>query len=368
LNRVMSSAAVAFEGRCKELEFLLARLSAALIGEGGVVAIAGEAGIGKTRLVGEFKKIGDQVGCTAFIGMCIAGPPSSYLPFRDMLPRGVITEALRGGVGGTIEGDHFPFLMLDMIRKMSRDRTLIIILEDMQWADEDSVSLLHFLAKRIEGLKVLIVCTYRPKEILATGKDQTHPFYDTLQEMRRECLCEEIVLGPLGEKELGKIAENILGGPFEPTSLQRLLDSTGSNVLYFIETLMSMTSEGGILQDNGIWMMKTGAEIPLNESVRQTVLGQLDILTRSERRLLELASVIGVSFNYSLIADVIELEPMKVSELFDNIETRTDLVRDVGDGYCFRDVITRDIIRAQVSPMRQKEFLKAANKPYDHQR
>jgi predicted ATPase len=358
----MSSVAVSFQGRGTELEFLLDRLSAALIGQGTTVAIAGEAGIGKTRLLEEFRKIGDQVDCMMLTGRCIAGPPSPYLPFRDMLPRHLLVESYWGRPDGPGDADRFPFQMLSLVREISRDRTLVLILEDMHWADEESISLLQFLSKKTRGLRVMLVATYRPKEIISSGTDRPHPLYAALTDMRKECLCEEMVIGPLGKAELGRISEDILKGPFEEASINRLLSSTGSNTLYFIETLVSMAEGGSIRQENGVWGIGPGTAVPVNDPVRQAVLGQLDTLTRTERRLLELASVMGVVFEYAVVAEVLGMEATKVSELLDGVETRTELVRDTGKGYRFSDTLTRDVIRGQISPMRQKEFLKAVDR------
>jgi predicted ATPase len=358
----MSSFTAAFEGRCAELEFLLARLSGALSGGGGLVVIAGEAGIGKTRLVDEFKKIGSQVDCEILTGKCISGPPSPYLPFRDMLPRRWVMDEFHEEAGNAKDGDRFPYRILDLVKELSEEKTLIIVLEDMQWADEYSTTLLHFLSRRIHELNVIIVCTYRPKEILNIGAERRHPLYETLKEMRKEDLCDEIVLGPLGKPELGMIADSILDHPLERASLEHLMSCTGSNTLYFIETLLSMVAEGVIVLDEGIWMMTQGTRVPLNDSVRQAVLAQMDLLTGLERRILELASVMGIRFDYTVVADMLEQDRSTVSELLDAIETRTELIKDVGEGYCFSDDLTREVIRAQISPMRQKEFLKAADR------
>ncbi len=360
----MSSMAVAFEGRSAELEFLLARLSAALTGNGTIIAIAGEAGIGKTRLMNEFKKIGSLADCLVLYGECIAGPPFPYLPFRDMLPRGCVVDPNEGGrkEDGPVMEDRFPSQILRLIEEISKDRPLVIILEDMQWADQESASVLHLLGKRIRNLKVLMVCTYRPKEILGSGSNRMHPFYEAMLEIRKEGLCEEMVLGPLGRQELRMIANTILDHPFESASLEHLLDCTGENTQYFIETLQSMVSQGGMTLDEGVWKIAPGTIITSNDPVKQAILGQMDLLTRSERRILELASVMGTRFDHCIVADALEQDRTTVSEMLDAVETRTDLIKDVGDGYCFRDILTRDVIKAQISPMRQREFLRVIGK------
>ena len=355
----MSSAAVPFEGRGTELEFLFARFSAALVGKGGVVAIAGDAGIGKSRLVEEFTKICDQVYCMVLTGKCIAGPPSPYLPFRDMLSHRFLVDSYWGGSDRT---DRFPFQILELAREISQERPLVMVVEDMHWADEESISLFHFLAKKIRDLKVLLVCTYRPKEILSAGAGQDHAWYTALMEMRKNRLCEEMVICPLSKRELGKVVDNILNGQFDKASIERMLSSTGSNTLYFIETLLSMADEGSIQFENDFWKIKAGTEVPVNDPVRQAVLSQLDTLSRMERQILEMASVMGVVFEYSVVAGVLDLSDTNTSELLDRVETRTNLVKDTGKGYRFSDTLTRDVIRGQISPMRQKEFLKAADR------
>lgn len=361
----MSSLAVGFEGRGAELEFLLARLSAALSGRGTIIAIAGEAGIGKTRLVGEFKKICNLADCLVLYGECIAGPPFPYLPFRDMLPRGYVVDSYEGrrvDDGPVKNEDRFPFQILGLIEEISKDRPLVIILEDMHWADQESASVLHFLGKRIRDLKVLMVCTYRPKEILSSGSNRIHPFYGAMLKIRKEGLCEEMVLGPLERQELKKIANTILDLPFESASLEHLLDCTGDNTQYFIETMLSMVSQGGITLNDGVCKIAPGTIVTSNDPVKQAVLGQMDLLTRSERRILELASVMGIRFDHCIVAEVLEQDSTAVSEMLDAVETRTDLIKDLGDGYCFSDTLTRDVIKAQISPMRQKEFLRVIGK------
>ena len=359
-NTGMTPVEVEFEGRSKELEFLLNRLGGALSGKGGTVIIAGEAGVGKTRLVEEFRKMGLQVGCTILLGRCLSGPPSSYLPFRDLLPRMLVTRLAEDPDPRT--GEQFPFHFMGLVGDICEEGTLIIILEDMQYADPDSTTLLHFLGRKVKGLKVMVVCTYRPKEILNARADRKHPFFEMMVEMRRESLCEEMVLGPLRKMELARIAESILGGRLEEASLEHLIGFTGSNTLNFIGTLESMAEGEGLVRDGGGWKMLPEMAVPLKGPVMQAVLGQMDFLSRPERRVLELASVMGVNFDCSLVAEVMGQEHTKVSEMLDSIETRTDLIKEVGDGYCFSDVMTRDVIREQISPMRQRELLRAAER------
>ncbi|HEY1298668.1 MAG TPA: AAA family ATPase [Chloroflexota bacterium] len=232
-------------------------LAESVHGEGRVVVISGEAGIGKTALVAEFARDHSE-SAPALWGACDAlFTPRPLGPIHDI--------ALQAG--GVLD---------DVMRMRSADRTAlfhavltefqrqprIVILEDIHWADEATLDLLRFVGRRIRRTSVLLVLTYRDDELIAE-----HPVRPLVGDLTASGACLRLALAPLSEQAVGALVGS------RPIDVHALHRRTGGNPFFVTEVLSS------------------GRELPL--TIRDAVFGRVARLSNTAQSVLDVAAVIG---------------------------------------------------------------------------
>lgn len=367
------------------MRFLRERLETATRGKGSLVLITGEAGIGKTRLVEEFAKLATENGSDLVIGRCLPGAPVPYFPFRDGFKESFAHKAevstlrlreaassvetgLRGWLRGPDEGqgslaafsrENVSTLhsMLKLLQHLSAKHSVVIILEDFQWADSASVQLLHFIARNLEGLKILILATYRLEE-LTEGPTGAHPLLEALRIMRREGNCHELVLKALSDEEFGLAVSTMLGGPVDQELLQRIAKESGGNPLFAVETVRLLANTNNITLRNGMWESsgKLGIGIPL--TIREVILRRVEKLPRDERRLIDCAAVIGEWFDPTLIEESLSLDRLGLLEKLASIEQTSQLIRSSDRVYRFGHEKIQQVVYQQIPPFLRRELHK----------
>jgi adenylate cyclase len=373
-----------FVARDRELEQLAGFLDRALLGQGTVCFVTGEAGSGKTALVTEFaRRVQEQhKDLVIAVGQSDAqtGVGDAYLPFREVLSqltgdveaelaRGAITQEnagrLRGllrlsgqalvevgpdlvgifvpgaglamRVGGFvaekvgwlekleqltqrqheglapadsgIEQSHIFEQYTNVLKALAAKQPLILVLDDLQWADGASIDLLFRLGRRIGESRILIVGTYRPDEVALGRAGERHPLEKVLAELKRYFGDVRVDLGKADEAEgkhfvdaLVDTEPNRLGDGFR----QALYHHTGGHPLFTIELLRDMQERGDLVQDEGgRWMegpVLDWEALPARvEGVIEERIGRLE---RELREALTVASVEGEDFTAEVVAGV----------------------------------------------------------------
>lgn len=290
---------------------LTALLHEATTGQGRVVFLSGEAGVGKTTLVKEFCRSVQQQARVA-VGAC--DPLSTPRPLGPLLD---VAETL--GLE-TLEQetprDHLFRALLTNLH--TNDEVTLLIFEDVHWADEATLDLLRFLGRRIGGTKALLVATYRDDEV-----GSKHPLRILLGDLATSSAVRRIVLSPLSTKAVKQLAE---GSGLDTV---KLYQQTGGNPFFITEILA------------------TGGEaIPV--TVRDAVLARVARLSFSSRTLLEIASVIGFRIESWLLTKVASVELSEVEPLLDS----GMLVEQQG-GFVFRHELARQAILSTIPQHRQ---------------
>jgi predicted ATPase len=167
-------------GRERELELLRDAFWQASIGHGRLVLVSGEAGIGKTSLVQEFTREALEHDVTILRGYCydlVTTPPyglwlelTDRYPPRDDMPE--LPNALKRGTGtGDLPNQMALFeVARDFLESLAHERPLVIVLEDVHWADQASLDLLRYVAQRVEDQSTLLIVTYRDDEVVLPGE------------------------------------------------------------------------------------------------------------------------------------------------------------------------------------------------------
>ncbi len=307
-----------FVGRERELELLAAGLRDARAGRARFLVVTGDAGIGKTRMVEElvrhaelpagrvlWGRAPEQTGAPSYrpwvraIEEYVAGADGSALredlgadaPLLAHLVPSVRSrcpdvEAVAPGGGDAAARFELLDAVTSFIRRAATREPLLLVLEDLHWADEASLALLAFVAGELRAARLLLVATCREHE--------PHRRPRGLAEALR--LGQRVPLRGLDRAAVGDLVARVTAASPPPALVARLHDLTEGNPFYLDEVLRVLRDEGR-LDHAG----ENGSPVPLPESVRDTLRHRLDPLVADDRELLSLASVVGREFDVGLL-------------------------------------------------------------------
>jgi class 3 adenylate cyclase len=383
LSRVLCPTLV---GRDAELSRLEDSLLSALRGDGGVVIVGGEAGTGKTRLVSALAERARRLGCATVSGACSEAELAlPYLPFLEAIGNHLAGEdlgALRerlgsaadelaqlfpqmgrpvpsGGDAGQAKLRLFESILL-LLRDAARARALLVILEDLQWADPATRELLDYATRRLRSTNVLVVATYRSDDL-----HRKHPLLPTIQGWRRSGQVDVIELAPL---DAGSVADMVCA-IFEESSVTDefrdfLRDRSEGNPFVLEEMLRDALDRGDIFRTERGWDRKPLVEMRIPRTVKDAILQRLERLSRDEVAVMSAASVMGRSFDVGALAAVAGVSEATVLGALEASVT-AQLIEEEGSRsgrYWFRHALTREAIYDDlVTPRRQQLHSRVAD-------
>jgi pentatricopeptide repeat protein len=368
-------------GRKQELVELQRHLEFAFKGRGNAIFVSGEAGSGKTRLVNEFLKIARKKGTNVLSGWCLSNAAIPYFPFLEALESfsfedergrhfgaqqlGMKTWLTEPSWVGESERQHelnpqnwrdqaFAALTNELLL-MSSSKPTVLFIDDIHWADSASLSLLHYIARAISSERILVLATFRSEEIAAIPDGQPLPLLDTLRLMGREGIFKEIKLQPLHQEDVGKIAQSMLGGAVN-TDLVKKLAVEGHGVpLFVVESIRMLYDQGNLIREQGKWRFNVD-KFGVPDKVKDVILRRLDSLQKTQRRILDAASVVGERFDPKLVAAVVSQDSLDVLESLNVISGSTRLVIYEGNYYGFVHAKFREMLYDQISAPLRKEY------------
>jgi DNA-binding winged helix-turn-helix (wHTH) protein/tetratricopeptide (TPR) repeat protein len=313
-------------GREVELRRLVQLYGLAEQGRPQVVFVTGEPGIGKSTLVEAFAgEVERRLAGRVARGQCLEqrGAPEPYLPVFDALGRlcrddgealallsrlaptwlvqmpalvepGDRADLERRALGGTTE--RMLREAAEALEAVASDRPLVLVLEDLHWADPSTVDLLAWLARRGTPARLLVAGTYRPADALAGGA----PIGDLGAELRLRGLATELRLGELGAEAVAAVLGRGLPGADVPEDLARLVHRRTDGVpLFVVQLLQAWTDTGALRPAAGQWELAPGPdgdgrEVP--DDLRRLLELQLERLDADDLAMVETAAVSGVEF------------------------------------------------------------------------
>ncbi|MGH9963177.1 MAG: ATP-binding protein, partial [Pyrinomonadaceae bacterium] len=219
----------------------------------------------------------------------------------------------------------------DALGSFAANSPLILLLEDLHWADPSSVDLLRHLSQRISNQRLLIAGTFRPEDI----ERSNHPLKSCKAEMQAHKLCEEIALDSLNVNHVQEYL-NATFAPhsFPPEFAARIHDRTEGHPLFATNLLHYLHERGDIAKTNEHWALSRPlAELELEapESVRSMISKKVDSLAEEERRALQYASVEGQEFLSPLVAGLLGIDEVDLEELLARIEKTHRLILTSGE-------------------------------------
>jgi tetratricopeptide (TPR) repeat protein/KaiC/GvpD/RAD55 family RecA-like ATPase len=361
----------------------------AVQGEGGLVFVHGEAGIGKTRLLREVGAFAQSRGVYVLHGRCPAlfrmdgVPPyiiwkeviKDYLEVCtvDQLDRVIghypaevaklvpeLSEKLRtipqsSPISPEQEQNRLFEAVSQFITNISQETPLLVVLDDLQWTDPSSLLLLHYLARGVQKTSLLLLGAYR-----GTDVDAKHPLTPVLAELKRERLSESVSLKRMSLEDTSEMIWQILEQDVIPSEFCRLIyEKTRGNPFFTEEVIESLKEEEVIHKEEGRWEFKEITAIEFPESVKNVVKARISRLDEECQNVLTMASFMGNDFTLEAICAVTGIENNKLLKLIDKL-FKTGLIKERvihGEGTCsFADILVRDVVYEEVSPLTRKEL------------
>src|SRR3954469_5575508 len=330
-NPLESLAGGVFVGRELELERLRESVDTALAGRGSLQLLVGEPGIGKTRAAEELATYARVSGARVYWGRCREdeGAPA-YWPwvqairsyFRDSDPVALawqlgggaaevarlipeVAEKLDIEPGEGADSEEARFRLFDSVTSLllaaARDRPIVIVLDDLHWADEPSLLLLRFAARELASSGLLILGTYRDVEL-----GRHHPLARMLGEMSGIEGSGRIPLRGLSVAAVERYIEMTAGTPSPPGLAEAVQEQTDGNPFFVGEIVRLLASEGTLTAGG------SAADLEIPQGVREGVGRRLDRLSEETNQALRVAAVIGRDFDEDLVWRVAELKPEQV--------------------------------------------------------
>jgi tetratricopeptide (TPR) repeat protein len=375
--------------RDEEMKLLKEAVDRTVQGEGGIIFLHGEAGIGKTRLARELRAYANLRGMQALYGTTLGlfrmdGVPP-YVLWREIIrdylessnleqlyrvigfyPAEVaklvpeISQKLKAipqsfPISPEQEQNRLFEAVSQLITNIAREAPLLVVLDDLQWTDPSSLFLLHYIARGLQKTRLLLLGAYRTTEV-----DAKHPLTSILAELKREGLPQSVYLRRMSLDDTSEMIRQILEqDDVPPEFCQKLYEKTRGNPFFTMEVIESLKEEDVIYREGGKWKFQEISMIEFPESVRNVVKARLTILDEECQNVLTMASVIGNDFTLEAVGAVTGIERAKLLKLMDKL-FKTGLIKERvirGEGICsFADALVRDVVYQEVSPLTRKEL------------
>ncbi|HYO41830.1 MAG TPA: AAA family ATPase [Candidatus Limnocylindrales bacterium] len=350
-------------GRTDELSRLESSLASSLEGRGGAILVAGEAGVGKTRLLAELMAIAEARGATVLVGGCLVLGDGAlpYAPLAEALRALTRTlppdelEAILGaarpelarlvpGLGahaidatlglalGSGQGRLFE-LLLGVLERLAARAPVVFVVEDLHWSDQSTRDLLAFLVRNLRDAPVLLVLTYRSDEL-----HRRHPLLPFLAELERSGRSDRIEVRPLDRPGTAAQLRAIAGPDVHPALVESIHQRSGGNPFYAEELLAAADRHGGPA---------------LSSTLRDVLLARVADLGDATQEFLRVASAAGQRVDPVLLAVSGGLDDEAVYHALREAVARQVLVPDPNAGverYAFRHALLQEAVYDDLLP------------------
>lgn len=361
-------------GRDLELSELLAWLGEALEGQGRLILIGGEPGIGKSRIADEVADHGKTQGADLLWGKCWEGGGApAYWPWvqclrsyfrdkdpdvlRDQMGPGAVdiaqilpeVETLIGELPSlpSLDPESARFRLFDstatFLRNAGNAGPLVVVIDDLHAADAASLLFLRFLAGQVSDMRILLLATYRDVELTPE-----HPLTSSLTDLTREPSTHHLMLGGLREPDVALLIERIAGVSPPAALVSKLHQQTNGNPLFVGEASRLLATEGGLSEQGEAAIVR----FTVPEAVREVIMRRLTQLSDVCMQLLTLASVLGPEVPIEALRRVGRLSGEEFAEAVDEAAS-AGLLLELGGGlgrFRFSHDLVREVLYEAITP------------------
>jgi class 3 adenylate cyclase/tetratricopeptide (TPR) repeat protein len=359
-------------GRAGEQAIIERCWSAAQKGMRQVVLLAGEPGIGKTRLATEAGRTAHAQGAILLLGTCDEDLGHPYRPFVEALghylmnaPDEVLLQHVREHHGDLLriapslatrvpnlpnprsaDAETERYLMFEAVTGLlataSRQRPVMLILDDLQWASTPELLLLKHIVRSTTPMRLLVIGTYRDNELA-----QTHPLRALLADLRREAGVERIAVGGLDEDGVAKFVSAAIGHELDEGQLalaRAICRDTGGSPLFVGEILHDLMDSGAALGGGEQRSIHGGISFGIPEGVKEAIGRRLSRLSATTNKVLSIASVIGLEFDLKVLKQVAEMPEVTILDALDEATSAALVAEAAPQGECY--AFTHMLMRA----------------------
>jgi class 3 adenylate cyclase/tetratricopeptide (TPR) repeat protein len=376
-----------FVGRERELELLLDGFERAKAGRGQAFSIMGEAGVGKSRLLYEFRKAIANEDAIFLEGKCLSyGRGVAYHPIIDLLKsnfeigesdedyrvRDKVKESLK--LLGVDEASTLPYLLellsvrdsgidnismspearkdriIEAVRRIilkgAESRPLIMAIEDLHWTDRSTEDSLKYWLDAISGAQVFLIFTYRPQFVHTWGGRSYH---------------SQVTLNRLSNRESLAMISHLLDMEEIATDLEELVLQKTEGIPFFIEEFVKSLKDLKIIErrDNGYCLTKDANDVTIPGTIQDVIMARVDSLPEAAKDVLKTGSAIEREFSYELIRRVTSLSEQ---ELLSHLSALRDaeLLYERGiypqSTYIFKHALTREVVYDSIMTKRREKL------------
>ena len=360
-------------GRSSEMNVLQEYIETAAGGQGGIVLLSGEAGIGKSRLVAELQQSASAQDFQLLSGQCFPTDRScSYAPLLDLLRAFLaplspaqITTAMGASARALLPllpeyVQHLPELvrlpplsplepeqekrrlfatLAEVLTKQVNAQPLLLVIEDLHWSDESTLEFLLFFARKAAAYRLLMVLTYR--------SDEVHQLLRSfLAQLDRERLRQQVVVEPMNRTDVATMLQTILQrrDSLPPGLLDALYSLTEGNPFFLEEVLKALIMAGELVEGEDEWHWKRTDSWRIPLSLQEAVELRLTRLSTDAQQVLQLAAVAGRRFDFALLQEITRNDEASLLEIMKELMAAQLVIEESVEQFTFRHALTRQAI------------------------
>jgi serine/threonine protein kinase/tetratricopeptide (TPR) repeat protein len=385
-----------FIGRHKEFRTLSKFFEQVKRGNGKTVILMGETGVGKTALANRFQKFVEDCDAWILYGACLYKEGmAAYLPYIDALRsffrnselqlpvekrekikqlineripllrefserfttnigslKPANEENLKDSKTNLLEGITF------LISFLASIKPVFIIIDDLQWGDEESIQLFHYLARHSMDSRILQIGISRTDQYDLQRKGKPIYLVDVFSRMKKDGVAEELELSRLTREETDQLVNKTLGKTLLSDQFYQKIFSVTSGIPFFVlETLHLLKNKGTIYIEEDVWYDSLDwQKVEVPRRVEDVFKRRLSALKEKERELLQISSIIGSKFDIAILSKIAEISKINVLKILQKIEQELQIVINTADNFQFEHPLLKEMLYQEVPNVLRREY------------
>lgn len=383
-----------FIGREEEMNILIRAFGKALSGQGQTISIMGEAGVGKSTLADRFRKYANLNKAFVLYGASLYQEGmDAYLPFIDALrtffsneghrlpleKRSEVKDIVRektpllmelterftthfGEKKDVSQGMGSEFNLVEgiyaLVSVLSTIHPVVLIIDDLQWADEASLRLFHYLSRYIRDDRVCLIGISRTDKYDLRQNGKPGKLLEVLARIKRDSNYTQIRLNRLQRESCDLLIDRLLSpNLFSEEFYKAIFSETKGNPLFVTETLKQLEQNDCIYLKDEIWYnIQEGLDVVVPDRVEDIFVRRLSSLSEDEHEILQVAAVQGYKFDASILSKVLEISKIKILKACQHIEREYEIIASTEQGFHFEHPLLKDLLYNEIPRALRREY------------